>query len=227
MVAVKRIMVKYGKWCEDMANTLIYMVRHGESLGNATRRILGHTDLGLSERGVEQASACARALSLVSFDKIYSSDLIRAYETALPHAELRGMEVICDVGLREIYMGDWENVCVYDINETELYRDSWRCHFGTFIAPNGERVIDLAERIERRVIEIARDNPGKTLLLVSHAAAIRALFAKISGLVPEEWNDAFEFPTNASFTTLKYDGERLIPCEYSCDSHILESLPQV
>lgn len=220
-------MEKYGKIGIDMAKTVIYMVRHGESLGNATRTILGHTDLGLSERGYLQARLCANAIAGVKFDKIYSSDLLRAYQTALPHGELRGMEIIRDRGLREIYFGKWENVCVDDLLGCEAFTVGWRQHFGTFTPPEGEAVTALADRIERRVIEIARENEGKTLLLVSHAAAIRSLFGKLSGYTPDEWCEAFAFPTNASYSILEYDKDKLVPREYSCDSHISESIPQV
>ena len=73
--------------------TKIYIVRHGQSVGNLTRTILGHTDLDLTDLGREQAQACARFLSEIRFDKIYSSDLLRALSTAKPHADMRNMPI--------------------------------------------------------------------------------------------------------------------------------------
>ena len=67
----------------DINDTLIYIIRHGESLGNKNRKFLGHTDLDLTDLGYAQALKTAECLASVPFDRIYSSDLIRAYNTAL------------------------------------------------------------------------------------------------------------------------------------------------
>ena len=74
--------------------TKLILIRHGESLGNAVRKLLGHTDLDLSPLGYQQAEAAAVALKDERIDAIYSSDLLRAYNTAVPHARLRGIDVI-------------------------------------------------------------------------------------------------------------------------------------
>ena len=60
---------------------------------------------------------------------------------------------------------------------------------------------------------------GKTILIASHAAAIRSFWCRISEIPPEEVAERVQFPTNASFTTVYFDGERLIPHEYSNDKH--------
>ena len=86
--------------------TKIIIIRHGESLANAKRIYLGHTDWDLSEKGKEQARQVAEYLSDEKIDVIYSSDLIRAYNTALPHAQRRGMKIIKSRGLREVYLGE-------------------------------------------------------------------------------------------------------------------------
>jgi broad specificity phosphatase PhoE len=74
-------------------NTRIYVIRHGESVGNLHRICLGHTDLDITELGVKQAEKTAEALSGVDFAAIYASDLIRAVHTAEPHAKMRGLDV--------------------------------------------------------------------------------------------------------------------------------------
>jgi len=200
--------------------TEIYMVRHGESVANAAGVMLGHVNLGLTELGEKQALLCAEALRNVCFDAIYSSDLIRAYNTARPHAELRGMQIVPIRGLREMYLGAWEGVSVSDVYDSDEFKIGWKQNFGIFTPPCGESAVDLAKRLDRTVSALAHFNPGKTILIVSHAAAIRTLWCRISGLSPEEWCAAWPFPTNASYTKLEYDGKRLVPIEYSCDSHI-------
>ena len=80
----------------------------------------------------------------------------------------------------------------------------------------------MADRMVRGLKKIALEHPGETILLTSHAAAIRALWGKISGHEPYEWAEAYPFPTNASYSVLEYDGERLVPVSYSNDSHLGE-----
>ncbi len=60
----------------------LYLIRHGEIEPAAMGKLIGHTDVALSERGVEQARRLAEKLAHVRLDAVYSSDLRRAYRTA-------------------------------------------------------------------------------------------------------------------------------------------------
>ena len=205
-----------------MKKTTIYLIRHGESIGNATKTMLGHTNLDLSEHGYKQAAATAEHLRDTSFDAIYSSDLMRAYNTALPHAQMRGLEVICDKGLRELSVGDWEGKCVTEILDKwyDEFVNQWHGGFGTFKFPGGEGVMDGGHRFHDTVMRIAKQNLGKTLIVAAHAAVIRAFWSIISGISPEDIVEKLPFPSNASYSICELDGERLIPLEYSCDKHL-------
>ena len=208
----------------NVNSTKIYIIRHGESVGNLHRICLGHTDLDLTELGLEQAKRTAEALENVDFAAIYSSDLQRAVHTAEPHAQKRGLAVNTMSDFRELYFGNWENASVLMLKEKfhEQFMIGWRQNFGTFTAPEGESVVAMAERMAEGMKKIASQHRGETILVTSHAAAIRALWGKISGYKPSEWADAFPFPTNASYSVLKYDGESLKPLSYSNDSHLGE-----
>ena len=202
--------------------THIILERHGQSVGNALRKYLGHTNLGLSELGYEQARLAAEYLKSEQLDAIYSSDLDRAYQTALPHAELRNMTVKTSKELRELFIGDWEGADV-DWLVREHYDEfvvHWLGEFGTFTFPNGESVLGAADRMYNELVKIANENAGKTVLVATHAALIRAFYCKISNIEPKKMGAAFPFPTNASFTLVDYDGEKFIPIEFSRDSHI-------
>ena len=197
--------------------TKIFLVRHGESLGNAARVYLGHTDLDLSEEGYRQAEITAMRLRDEKIDAIYSSDLKRAYNTALPHAKMRGLAVITSRNLRELNIGDWEGRRI-EVLIREHHEDfvvGWQENFGTFTIPGGENVLSGGMRFYNEVLKIARENPDKTLLVASHAAVIRCFWCIINGICPEDMAKAFPFPKNASYSTVIYDGERLLPLEYS------------
>lgn len=204
--------------------TVIYVIRHGESVGNLNRICLGHTDLDLTELGLSQAKKTADELSMVNFAAIYSSDLIRAVHTAEPHASIRGVKISTDNLFRELYFGTWENASVLMLKDKfhDEFMIGWRANFGTFVAPEGESVVSMAERMLRGVKKIAREHPGQTVLLASHAAAIRALWGKISGFEPGEWAEAYPFPTNASYSVLEVAGDDVTPLSYSNDSHLGE-----
>ena len=202
--------------------TRLILIRHGESLGNSRRIILGHTDWDLSELGYRQAELAREALADRHVDAVYSSDLIRAYNTVLPMASSRGLTVTKDTLLRELFVGVWEGREVHDLIDTygDLYLVDWRQHFGTFTAPGGESVVALGERIERALANIADKNEGKTLIVGLHAAAIRSFWGRICGVSPDDLADAYPFPTNASFSEVDYEDGRFYPVAYSCDSHL-------
>lgn len=200
----------------------VYFVRHGQSLGNAERVLLGHCDLDLSPLGVQQAKLTAEAMKDFPIDIIYSSDLLRAFNTAKPHAELRGISVIPDKCFRECYLGDWEGkrAAWCEENYPDEYAVVWRSGFGTFRFPNGEATREAGERFLKRAVEVCRENYGKSVMIVSHAAVLKSFWAIISGLTPEETGDAIDSPTNASYSVCEFDGERLVPLEYSVDGHL-------
>ena len=204
--------------------TRIYLIRHGESVGNLHRICLGHTDLDLTELGLRQAEKTAKTLSDVELDAVYSSDLIRAIHTAEPHANRRGLSINTCSDFRELYFGNWENASVLMLKEKfhNEFTIGWRQNFGTFTAPEGESVVEMADRMVRGLKNAAKQHPGKNILVTSHAAAIRALWGKISGHEPISWAEAYPFPTNASYSVLEFDGEKLTPISYSNDSHLGE-----
>ena len=205
-------------------DTVFYLVRHGQSIGNAKREFLGHTNKDLSELGYLQAARTADFLSNEQIDVVYSSDLLRAYNTAVPHAKLRDMEVIPNRELRELYAGVWEGMRVEDIikNYPHEFLDEWRANFGNSTLPGGENVQHAAQRFYSAMLEIAKENTGKRILVAAHAAVIKAFWGKITNTQPDDLAAAFDYPTNASVSVVYFDGEKLIPGEYSHDSHLAD-----
>ena len=203
-------------------NTKIIIQRHGQSEANVLHIYAGHTDYELSPLGHEQARLGAEALAGERVDAIYSSDLKRAMQTAAPHAKLRSLTVNGRRELREIYLGDWEASERDYLIEKYPYEAVyiWQNFFGIFRAPNGESAPDAAERFYNEVCRIATRNFGKTVLITAHAAVIRLFWGKVCGVEPERVAREIPFPSNASFSVVEYDGERLIPISYSDDSHL-------
>ena len=213
---------KDNEFKNDTGATRILLVRHGESIGNLDGMYLGHTDLGLSPLGYEQADICAEFLKDEHFDYIYASTLSRAYDTAVPHAKIRGLEVIGDDELRELFLGDWEGKTLdYLKNEQkELFYEGWINNFGTFTVPGGESVLHLAERIYKKIEALAQKHVGKSILIATHAAAIRAFWGKACEIKPENLAASYQFPLNTSVSTIYYKDGKFYPIEYSNNRHV-------
>ena len=205
--------------------TKLIIVRHGQSIGNLTRTFLGHTDLDLSEMGYLQANATAEALKDEKIDKIYSSDLKRAYNTAKSIANSHKLDIICNGKLREAFAGEWENQNVDHMIAhwgADFFVTEWKNGFGTFTLPGGESIRGAGERFFEGVREICEQNKGKTLVISSHAAVIRAFWGIISDV---EWNRLaaeVPFPTNASYSVVYYENGVFTPIQYSIDEHLHE-----
>lgn len=208
---------------DENYGTILYFIRHGESIGNAKREFLGQMDKDLSEFGYVQAERTADFLADTKFDVIYSSDLKRAYNTAVPNAKRRGMEIIPCKGLREMDAGIWEGWHIEDIiaKYPHEFIDEWRGNFGLARLPGGESTQEGAERFYNAVYDIAKNNEGKRILIAAHAAVIKGFWGKISNIAPENLAAAFDYPTNASVSVVYFDGEKLIPGTYSHDTHLL------
>ena len=203
--------------------TIIILERHGQSVGNADKLYLGHTDLGLTEKGIMQAEITAEHLANEALSAIYSSDLKRAYETALPHARIHKLDIKTSERLREVFVGDWEGKFVPDLVR-DCYEDFVvrRTHRG-FVYPGGESTYDAACRLHKALVDIALENEGGVVLVVSHSVAIRSFWYYLSGYTELNMIDRVPFMPNASYCTLEFDGKKLIPVKYFCAEHLPET----
>ena len=202
--------------------TKIFIERHGESIGNRENIYLGHTDWGLTDKGQQEARLTAEHLKNECFTAIYSSDLKRAYETALPHAKIRGLEVIRRAELREMFVGDWEARNIEEL-KAECYEDFVirRTH-RDFVYPNGEGALEAARRFNSEILRIGQETEGGTVLVVSHSAVIRAFWYNLCGYTEVNMSDRVKFMVNASYSTLEYRNGILIPLEHAINEHLIK-----
>ena len=150
----------------------LWLVRHGETEWSASGRHTSHTDLDLTEAGVESARSVAEKLRGTSFARVLSSPLLRARRTA----ELAGAgspELVED--LREWDYGDDEGLTTAQIRESRPGWTVWRDG-----PQGGETCAEVGARADR-VIELVRavDAP---VLAFSHGHFSRVLGARWLGL---------------------------------------------
>ncbi len=200
--------------------TRLILIRHGESLGNAVRAYLGHTDLDLSPKGYEQAELVRKYFENVDVDLIYSSDLKRAYNTVLPISKMKNIPVITSENLREIYAGEWENKKFDDL-EVEYKKEYyvWKNNVGLAVCTGGESVLDLQDRVYNELYKIAKENDGKTICIGTHATPIRTFAAKCAGLKAEEIKD-YPWAVNASISIFEFSDDKFREVKYSYSEHL-------
>jgi probable phosphoglycerate mutase len=200
--------------------THLYFIRHGQSKANEINAFLGHGDLDLTVLGINQAKLTAKFLDGVKADAIYSSDLKRAYNTALETAKLKNLTITKSKNLREMYAGKWEYMPFADI--VKFYPktfQAWRNDIKNACPDGGESTKQLYERIVKEVERIAKLNDGKTVLIFSHATPIRFISAHATGLLLDHAND-MPWPTNASVTHITYENGVFEMVDYSIDKHM-------
>ncbi len=159
--------------------TRLILVRHAESELNLQNRIQGQMDSKLTSKGLGQARKLAARIKNFKVDKIYSSDLGRAYSTTLEITRHWKIKIIKDPLLREINLGDWEGMSPKEVDE--LYDkgfQKWLRKPSKCLIPKSENLKDFRRRIAGRVQAIARANEGKTVLLVTHGGAMTALLSE-------------------------------------------------
>jgi len=156
----------------------IYLARHGESLWNTLKMIQGQKDVPLTEKGIKQAKLLGKRLKDEKIDKIYSSDLLRAYETARIVGEIINVEVIPCKEFREINFGIWEGMSNEELNK--LYKkeyELWLREPEKLILEGAETLYDLQNRAISGINKIinAENNNLNNILIVSHSATIKAI----------------------------------------------------
>lgn len=198
----------------------LYFVRHGESLGNHRNVFLGQTDLDLSELGYKQAARTAQYLKELDIDKVYSSDLLRAYNTCREYLKVSGKEAEKSHSLREIYVGKWENQRFDDLQKH--FKDSygvWLHDLGNAHPDDGESVKELEARIVSFVTKVAEEHDGETLLFFTHATVIRAFFNYAYGNATEDIKN-LKWATNASVSFAEYNNGKFTVAEYGADDFL-------
>lgn len=205
-----------------MAVTLI-MVRHGESEANRKKIFAGHYDADLSENGLMQAKRTAECIkSHYKVDKVYASDLRRAYKTGKCIADLYGTEAIKNKKLREIYAGEWDGKSFSDLTlQYEKEYGVWLSDIGNASCPGGETVKELGERVMSELTRLAEENDGKTIVAATHATPIRAMQSLVqTGGLSEMKN--IPWVSNASYSVFEYNNRKWNIIKINEASHLGE-----
>ena len=188
--------------------TTLLLIRHGESEANRHGIFAGQINPDLQEEGVKQAELTAEYIAEnYKVDKVYASDLTRAYRTGECVAKRMGLSLETDKNLREINAGDWEGVLFTEL--PEKYPEDfnmWMTDMGRAHPTNGESVRELGDRVMAALTKIALENDGSCVAVATHATPIRAV-QSIMETGSVDGMSKIHYVSNASVTILTFDGE--------------------
>ncbi len=195
-----------------MDSTRILLVRHGQSQGNAEGRFGGHTATPLSARGRRQAEAVARALVSKKITAIYSSDLLRAVQTAEPLARLTGLEIKRTTAFRERGVGVMEGLTFEEAAEQhpEHYAALIRRDFDHVIL-GGESYRQLLDRAAEKLDHAIEQHRGGSICVFSHTGAICILTLHLMGaLDAPELRPVWIATANCGITRFELRGDGFV-----------------
>lgn len=179
----------------------LILIRHGQPLQHTGKILLGQEDIGLSEKGKEEARLAGEKLYSVHFKNeiLYTSDLSRARETAECIQEVyqhknnllkegKPLVVIEKNCLREMHLGDWDGRLIEEIKQAypEEFEKRGKQLLTYKRGLESENFYDLQYRVLKGFGKIIKSHKGKDLALVAHGGVIQVILAELDGIPLEE-----------------------------------------
>jgi len=164
--------------------TKLFLIRHGQSAGNAEGRFGGHSPTPLSTLGVKQADAAAQALQKEGITAIYSSDLLRAVQTAEPLSRLIEVPIAPTSAFRERNVGVLEGL-TFDESKA-AYPDDFYALVNrnlNHVITDGESYRQLLDRSTEELWRILNSNIGGRVAIFSHTGVICYLTLHLMGAI--------------------------------------------
>ena len=164
----------------EETTTRFALMRHAETVWNREKRIQGHDDSPLTDRGKKDADRWGATLSRIFWDRIVGSDLGRAVWTANIINHHLQLPFETDPRLREQDWGEWTGKPADKIQNEELHkldesqRSGWQ-----FCPPGGEDRISVWQRSHNALVTAARKWPGDTILVITHEGIIKGLIYRL------------------------------------------------
>ncbi|WP_322010194.1 histidine phosphatase family protein [Paraburkholderia sp. J12] len=176
--------------------TQILFIRHGETAWNRIKRIQGHIDIPLAGSGIGQAGQLGRRLAAEAqagarLDAIWSSDLLRAQQTAQPVSEALGLPVRLAEGLRERHYGAFQG---HDSEQiAERFPDEyahWQTRDPGFAPPEGESQREFYHRVLHALEPLLAAHPDGRIAVVTHGGVLDCVYRFANGFTleaPRNW----------------------------------------
>jgi glucosyl-3-phosphoglycerate phosphatase len=169
---------------------MLVLLRHGQTDYNVAGRMQGHIDSVLTDTGLAQAAHVAPAIARLYPDRLISSDLGRAADTAEALAAACGQPVKLDARLRETHLGEWQGQTVAEIEKgCPGAIATWRSD-PAWAPPGGESRIEVVRRALPVVEELDEEfasSTDETAVLIAHGGLIAGLVCRLLALPTSTW----------------------------------------
>jgi broad specificity phosphatase PhoE len=188
----------------------LILVRHGQTAWNRERRFLGRTDVPLDARGRSEALAVGQRLAGLPVDRVVSSPLARAADTARAIAAPHGLPVLADDGLVELAQGVLEGQLGEELPRRHpAFLAAWLADPGSARVPGGETLAECQERGLRALRQVAAEGrPGRATVVVSHQMLISAVLCHALGRTLHHFREVGH--KNAAFSILRLEADHLV-----------------
>lgn len=166
-----------------MPETIIYLMRHGETAENACRPFIlqGNAVNGpLSDNGRRQAAALSATLATVPFAAMFASPMLRAQQTAEAVIGNRPLPIETTKAFEEVNVGLWERLSWNQIKERfPIESEEFLANPGTVPYLGGESYIDVQKRTLPVLKQLAEEYVGRTIGIVAHNVVNKSILASI------------------------------------------------
>lgn len=197
----------------------LYIIRHGETEWNTEKRMQGRLDSDLTEKGRNDALLLGERLKDTVFDRIISSPSQRTVDTAQLVRGKRPIPIETDERLMEISLGDWQGKTEDEIkalfpSQYDLY---WN-HPSKYENPEGERFIDVMDRVANFLEELVNTTPSGNVLVVTHGVVLKTLYLLCrNASIDQLWDPPFMHGTSLTIVKL-HNGKKELVLE-GCMAH--------
>ena len=166
-----------------MEATEIILIRHGETEWNSQLRMQGHSNSDLSAVGRGQIQALGEWMKNVSFDYIYSSDSLRARQTAESITQYSLDTLQFDQRIREKNLGVFEGLTSIEAREQHpgIYR-LFKTGGANYVIDEGESTQQVLDRALEFIEEIRLKHPEQRVVMVTHGGVVRVLMKHTLGI---------------------------------------------
>jgi len=183
----------------------IYLSRHGETEWNEKKLIQGLSDIPLNKKGEKQAKQLGKQLKDIDFDAVFSSDLLRAKNSAKIIVAEKKLAIIEIKALRERFFGRFEGKHLNEMRKTfgevMLVTKEKQKKLKLYDVENDE---EIADRLIPFMKKTARKYSGKKILVVTHGGLLRAFLSYVDYKIPEYSDRPMK---NTGYLIIESDGK--------------------
>lgn len=201
----------------------IYLTRHGETEWNLIKKMHGHKNANLTQKGIEEAKRLGESLEDIEFDIIYTSPIQRAVDTSTYIRGNKDTEIIPQESLKELNFGVWEGMFEKDCSEKypEQFSNLWYKPEIFEPVEGGERLQDLMKRIEIWFNENIKNAEYENVLIVTHGVVNRAFYTVLKNNPIERfWEKPYIL--NTALTIIELNNDKIEFILEADTSHLKE-----